>query len=188
MKVRNDTTLDSAKAAQLAWTEAEFRIRAAFALTRLDALDTLSADLLEADLFDNAYAIWDDYIDGRRADERFESMAVPEMNEQASIFARIVQYIPAKESFALARAAWGDETFEVFVSNPDGSIFGKLGWYATTSTLAIRRVPAVVGATRHDVGYDLTVGQVDAEVVAETVIHRDRVRLALHPMFARVAS
>jgi len=124
---------------RVAWLEAEYVARAAFAHVRLEALANLEHGLTESDLHDAVFAIWDDYIDGRRADERSDMPATDELREQASIFSLCSSFLDAAEMLSLAAAAWGSRPFEVHTRRPDGALIGKLGWYRG-DTLQIRKV------------------------------------------------
>ncbi|MDY7762796.1 hypothetical protein U0E18_31930, partial [Burkholderia pseudomallei] len=143
MTVRN-TYSDSLATAQAAWLEAEYRARAAFALLRLGSLDRLASQLTEADKFDAAYDVWDDYIDGRHADERTGSLDAADLAEQSTIFTRSLVYLGAKEGLALAQRAWGQQRFEVFTRSLDGTILGKLTYLGDPLRVTI----ALPGSTR----------------------------------------
>lgn len=166
-------------ATQAAWFEAEYNARASFALMRLETLERLAEGLTDADRFDAAYAIWDDYIDGRRAEDRTGLPATDALREQAIIFARIATHMSPKELFALAQAAWGTGTFEVFTrSFADGLVTGKVGWYRG-DTLVIRWGTDVPSP-------EFTAWMEQGRLRSDLVLRGTRV--ALHPMFGRADS
>jgi hypothetical protein len=74
------------------------------------------------------------------------------------------------------------------LANPLGSIFGKLGWY--NGRLNIRRVPALVGATYHDVGYDLEVFKRTRRpgFISNVIVHEKPMSVSLHPLFGWATS
>lgn len=175
-------TTDSLSSAREAWEQAEWRARAAFALTRLDSLDRLAADLIDADRFDAAYVIWDDYIDGRRDDERIEDATRVELVEAAMVFARVARYLDGKNVVALAQIAWGVRTFEVllFDSPANFAPVGKFGWYTRQQTVVVKRsVPCECGASI------VSTDTFSPHGVARSAVHGGTV--ALHPVFGAAA-
>lgn len=183
-----DARLDQLRAAQLEWLEAEFAARAAYALIRLDRLDSVGLRLTRADRFDAAYAIWDDYIDGRRADERGEALPTPQLREQASIFARVARYLPPGEALALAARAWGTETFEVFTRNPDGTCTGKLGWYRGDQLNVTTILDGRGELAARPFVEVLDVWTEQGRAHSDRWIKRLRHGLALHPIFGRAVA
>jgi hypothetical protein len=163
---------------QAAWIDLEYAARETFAHARLDNLAMIGANLTPADRFDAAYAIWDDFIDGRRADDWFEKPKTRELRAQAGVFARASFYLPASELASLAEAAWGSETFEVYITTVDGVRLGKLGWYGN-GTLSIRFLgtPGVSRTVSNDRGR-----------LIDDVRHADVHHIGLHPVFARTDS
>lgn len=166
------------RAAQLAWNQAEFDARAAFALVRLDALDRLETPLTVSDRFDAAYSIWDDYIDGRRADERYGPLRTAEAREQASIFARVALRLGPADVLDLAKRAWGTETFEVFTRTPEGIKTGKLGWYRGDTLHVVHAFRGI----SYTYSFDRNTARVSTRA-----LELDR-RVALHPAFGRADS
>lgn len=90
------------------------RIIAACALMRFDHLDTKSPRLSDADRFDYAYSIWDDYITDHHHDE--QDVTFPERHEQAHVFSRLLPYLNSNELIGLATAAWGNNILNVATS------------------------------------------------------------------------
>lgn len=169
-------------AAQESWHEKEMLARAAFALTRLDSLDSLALNLTDADAFDAAYAIWDDYIDGRRDDERIDEATAAELTEAAMIFARVLVHLGnGPDAVELAKAAWGRRIFEVFLFETPGRRFsiGKFGWYPNESAVVVTRsaVECVCGQTHPGTSDTYT----SRGLVRVAVRHARPV--ALHPVF-----
>jgi len=162
-----------------AWLEAESVHRAAFAHCRLEALANVEHGLDEDVLRDAALAIWDDYIDGRRADERSDAPTSHELREQASIFSLCSSYLDAGDLFSLAAAAWGSHTFEVHTRRPDGRLIGKLGWYRG-DTLQIRKVAP---PDRH--GVCITVWTEKGQTRIDARPTAPCAPVLLHPAFAR---
>lgn len=176
-------------AAQAAWLEAESVVRAAVARVRLNTLGRLARSLPADDKFDAACAIWDDYIDGRRADERAAAMTTEQVREQASIFALLALHLSPDELLSLARTAWGTELFEVYTRDLDGSVTGKLGWFGD-DRLSIRSVfvpddgvHAVLG-----MGHVLDIWLEHGEVRSAVSHFSTGGVLALHPVFGRFDS
>jgi len=164
---------------QAAWIEAEYHARAAFAHARLDALFALAHGLTVGDRFDAAYAIWDDFIDGRRDDERTEPLTDAALGKIASVFARCVPYLSTHEVLALGRRAFGKETFEVFTRNYAGAIVGRLGWFRG-DTLILRTI-----APR---SFDLVVWDEQGRALRQFEPIRYDALVALHPTFGRSGS
>lgn len=166
---------DILRAAQSAWIDLEHAARETFAHARLDNLGIIRASLTPADRFDAVYAIWDDFIDGRRADDLFEPPTTADLMVQAAVFARVSMELPAHEVVDLAQAAWGTTTFEVFLINMDGHRIGKLGWYGG-GTFAVRFLgaPGTSRTISHDRGRTVD----DWRECHSTTV-------ALHPVFGR---
>lgn len=186
MTVRSTIThlmseVDRTEAAQVEWEHADYVARAAFAHMRLDILDRLAEDLTDSDLFDGAYAVWDDYIDGRRADERFEPLTSSTLSEQASIFARALRYLTfGKDALGLARAAWGTERFEVYTRKTSGEKTGKLAY--VNGALSVRWIgsnPRVL---------DLSFNGQSVYASLRPLTEEQSRSLGLHPVFGRADS
>ncbi|MDY7528481.1 MULTISPECIES: hypothetical protein [unclassified Cryobacterium] len=110
------------------WEGHERRARATFALARLNNLDTLNFILTRTDLFDAAFAIWDDFIDGRTIQDGWreaDDIAWPELREHAAVFARVAAYMPGRELLALADKAWESRAFAVPI-NLGGRLAGSI--------------------------------------------------------------
>ena len=166
---------------QQAWLEAEYDARAAYADLRLDTLDRIGPQVTDADRFDAAYAIWDDYIDGRRHDDLFEPLSTARLSEQAGIFGRISRYLPSHELLSLAAAAWGTATFEVFTRQMSTGIpTGKLGWYG--ATLQIVRTSPLAREVVALTIYKRACGHIVTEVRP-----RSAGPIGLHPVFGRAS-
>lgn len=167
---------------QQAWLEAEYDARAAYADLRLDTLDRIGPQITDADRFDAAYAIWDDYIDGRRHDDLFEPLSTARLSEQAGIFTRISRYLPSHELVSLAEAAWGEATFEVFTRQMgSGALTGKLGWYRGATLMIVTASDGPVGREK----VALTIWKQRCGHVVTEVRPRGGRLLALHPVFGR---
>lgn len=173
-------TTDRMIAAQKQWEQAEWNARAAFALTRLDTLDKMWLRLSRADQFDAAYAIWDDYIDGRRDDERIDEATAYELTEAAMVFTRAVRYLDAANIVSLARVAWGLRIFEVYLADsPTSGWVGKFCWYPLQETVAVIREAVACGCGETHPG---TSDTFTPRGVIRTQVRRSR-PLALHPVF-----
>lgn len=164
-------------ATQAEWFVAESNARMAFALMRLGTLDALHEGLTQADAFDFAYAIWDDFIDGRRAADVSVPRSADELREQATIFARCSPYLGPQDLLALASLAWGASTFEVYTRSLDSAITGKVGWYPSNSALNLR----------WSTGWDFTVWLEQGRLKRDLIKRRPGIP-ALHPLFGVAGS
>lgn len=179
--ITTDRHRDSTTAAQREWLRVEYVHRSAFALLRLNALSEIADSLLADDLFDAAYAIWDDFIDGRRADERFPSHLEPtELTEHAMIFAEVAKYLTARDIVTLARAAWGMQTFETHLADTtESKVIGKFAWYPGSAAVCIRVVARACPGHVH-LGREVIITPAGESVTALT---KPEHVVALHPAF-----
>ena len=180
---------DTTTTTETTWWDYEFEARRKFALDRLENLGRFAAAgrATKADLFDAAYTIWSDYIEGRRMDERFDSPSAAELRSHAPIFARVVAYLASpKDSVGLAQAAWGTSPFEVLLVNPfSGIAVGKLGWFdGNTIVTTLFAVPGAPAEAHTTWSFRGRFGKINEGSEVRVLGFG---AIALHPVFGRVS-